>query len=90
MIINLLLSSLVSLVSAIFVFLPVVTIADIAYIGTDVSNYLTSAVYMWNGFIETFPYAGTGWNIFLSVIVPFEILLLIAKFFLGSRVPKHD
>jgi len=73
----------------IFYILPVVTVADIPYIGQNVSETLITAVKIWNTFMETLPYVETTWNIFLLVILPFEILMLIGKFFLGHRMPNN-
>jgi len=81
--------AVISLFVLIFGFLPVVTLADIPLIGSSLSSTLVTAVQIWNAFLVTFPYAQIVWNIFLIVIVPLEILLLIAKFFLGSRLPAH-
>jgi len=91
MIINLLIAVIINLLSAIFVISPVVTISDVWIIGSDLSNYLTMAVQYWNSFMITFPYAQTGWNVFLYTIIPFEIMMLTMRFFLGHRNPEsHD
>jgi len=89
MIIDLIISVLLSLFGFIFSFLPVVTLADIPYAGEGISSTLLWMVTTWNSFMVTFPYAETAWSIFLLIIVPFELLLLVAKFFLGHRVPAH-
>jgi len=67
-----------------------VTLADLPYIGDEVSSILTAVILKWNAFMATFPYAETGWHIFLWVILPFEAVMLVAKFVLGSRVPAHN
>jgi len=91
MIITLLLNFILLVFGTIFSFLPVVSIADVPIIGGTLRSLLVYIVQMWNAFLNTFPYAETAWYIFLVVILPFEILMLIAKFFLGSRSPaKHD
>ena len=74
---------------AIFSFLPVVTIADIPYIGSSVSGYLDTIMLTWNAFMVTFPYAETGWFVF-KMLLWFEALLLLARFLLGSRTPVHN
>lgn len=89
MILTFLIFLIQGLFGALFYFLPVVTLADIPLIGDFVSETLTEMVLIWNAFIGTFPYAEIAWNIFLFVILPFEGLMLIAKFFLGHRLPAH-
>jgi len=89
MITNLVIFVIVSIISTVFLILPAVSIASIPSIGPAVSSALITAVGIWNSFIVSFPYAGIAWNVFLIVILPFELLLLLAKFFLGSRVPAH-
>ena len=90
MIIDLFIGVILSFIFAIFSFLPTVTIASLPIIGSAVSSTLILMIKYWNSFIETFPYAKLPWQIFLYVILPFEILMIIAKFFLGSRVPTND
>jgi len=90
MITILFLNFIILIVGIIFYFLPVVTIADIPWIGQYISDTLISVVHIWNGFLETFPYAVTPWHIFIWIILPFEILLIIARFFLGSRTPINN
>lgn len=89
MIINLLINLILLIFGAIFLILPEVSIADIPYVGFYIDDYLTFAVTTWNGFLDTFPYAQTAWHMFLVIILPFEILMLIAKFFLGHRTPQN-
>jgi len=89
MITTLITGSIGFILTAIFYFLPVVTISSIPVIGTAVSGYIDTIVTTWNAFMITFPYAQTGWDVFIYVILPFEILLLLGKMFLGSRVPSH-
>jgi len=78
------------IVGLIFVWLPVVTIADIPYLGTSLRVILETVVTYWYGAMETLPYLQIVWDTFILVIMPFEILLLAVKFFLGSRVPIHN
>jgi len=89
MIINLIIFAVMGLVSAIFVLLPVVTIASIPVIGQSMSDILGTMVITWNAFIVTFPYAGVAWG-FWPWIVGFELLLLLGKFFLGHRMPTNS
>ena len=89
MIWNLLIDGLFLVLTAIFYFLPEVSLADIPIIGSSITTNLPIIVHHWNGFMEIFPYAEDTWNVFLYVIIPFEILLLIAKFFLGHHVPVN-
>lgn len=89
MIVNLLINLVLLIFGTLFIFFPVVTIASIPYIGVPVSSLLTSMVLTWNAFMVTFPYAQTAWHIFLVVILPFEILMLLGKFFLGHRLPVN-
>jgi len=89
MILNLLINFILLIFSSLFIFLPEVHLSDIPYIGAPLVSGLTYMVGIWNSFMITFPYAVIGWQVFLWVIVPFEILLLVAKFFLGHRLPAH-
>lgn len=89
MIITFLLSIIVTVFSFIFKIFPVVTIASIPYFGQSMSDTLIQVVGYWNGFMQTFPYALTAWHIFLWFIIPFEIGLLVLKFFLGHRTPVN-
>lgn len=81
---------LMFLITAIFYFLPVVTISSIPYIGSTVSSLLLTIVKMFNAFADTFPYVTVLWHTFLYVVLPFEFIMLIMKFFLGSRSIHHD
>lgn len=89
MLIQTLLNSIIGFVQAIFDLLPTATLADLPIIGTTVSDTLETVIETWNAFMVTFPYAVTLWDVFIFVILPFEILLLVAKFLLGHRVPAH-
>lgn len=88
MILNLLIQFLLLLLSAIFSIFPVVSIASIPWAGEFISETLTSMVLTWNAFMETFPYAEVGWHMLLWVILPFEALMSLAKFFFGARLPE--
>jgi len=70
-----------------FGWLPVWDIASLWYIGPTLSTVVDSIALTWNAFMVTFPYALTGWQVFIYVIIPFEALLLLAKLILGSRTP---
>jgi len=89
MIINLIIGVILNLVAVIFVFLPVVHLSDLPYAGQAISDTLTTMVTTWNAFLITFPYAVVAWNVLLLIIVPFELLMLIGKFFFGHRLPAH-
>jgi hypothetical protein len=89
MIINLIFGVILGLISAIFFLLPVVTIASIPVIGSTLLVILGTMVTTWNAFMITFPYAQVVWQVFLFVILPFEILMIIGKFFLGQHMPTN-
>ena len=83
MIITLLINLIIMIFGVLFVFLPVVHLPDVA------NSALITMTSIWNTFLETLPYAQLPWHLFLYVILPFELLLLVAKFFLGHRLPAH-
>ena len=89
MIISLLLNIFLSLFGVIFGMFPVVKISSIPFVGSALSGLLTQIVGVWNAFMVTFPYAQYGWTVFLVVILPFEALLLLVKFFLGHHTPAN-
>jgi len=89
MIINLLFNLLILVFGWVFSVLPIVTVSSIPLIGEFVSTYLGVAMRAWNTFMETLPYARIGWDVFVTVILPFEGLLLLSKFILGSRMPAN-
>jgi uncharacterized protein (DUF983 family) len=89
MIFNLLINVVLAVFGYLFTLLPVVTIASIPIVGSFVSSALYFAVEIWNSFMVTFPYAQLVWHVFIYVILPFEILMLIGKFFLGHRMPNN-
>lgn len=88
MIIDALLFVIVTIISSVFYLLPTVTLSSIPVIGDTITEILTTIVTTWNSFEATFPYATTAWHIFLMLIT-FEISMLIAKFFLGNRIPAN-
>jgi len=89
MITNAILYLIVGLFTLLFGWLPVVTIADIPLIGSVLNSFLVTFIPTWYAFMETFPYAQIVWDIFLLGVIPFELLLLGAKFFLGNHTPIH-
>lgn len=89
MIFNLLINFLLLFFGGISSFLPVVTIASIPIAGSFISSVLITAVQVFNAFLGTFPFAIIVWHMFLWVVLPFEFLLLIAKFFFGHHVPAQ-
>jgi len=90
MITNLLLNVVIVIFGIIFAFFPEVNLASIPLVGESLRNTLISVVLYWNSFMDTFPYAQILWSVFLKVVIPFEIVLLIVKFFLGSRAPVKE
>jgi len=89
MIINLFIQTIVLFFTAVFYFFPEVSIASIPWAGEWLSETLIDMVLIWNAFIITFPYAEIVWNMFLWVILPFEALMLLGRFFLGHRLPTN-
>lgn len=89
MIINLLINLFLLIFGSLFVFLPEVTISSIPFIGSYISDALVLMVVYWNSFVDVFPYAEIVFHTFLTIILPFELLLIVAKFFLGHRVPVN-
>jgi len=89
MIINLILQTILQILSAIFAIFPVVTISSIPYAGETIASILLTMTTTWNSFLVTFPYAIVGWHMLLWVILPFEALMSLAKFFFGSRLPEN-
>lgn len=77
------------LLAAIFNLFPSATIADIPWIGSDLRPILVTISEVWHTFLVTFPYAQVAWDVLLYVVIPFEVLLLLAKLFLGQRLPAH-
>ncbi len=63
-------------------------IANLPFVGSFLNTTLLSVSGTWNAFVVTFPYAGIAWDVFVYVIVPFEVIMLFLKVFLGSRVPQ--
>jgi len=90
MIINLLINTVVLLFGAVFSIMPVVGLDSIPIIGDTLHAVFVDMALTWNAFIVTFPYAGVAWNVFLMLIIFFEMPLIALKFFLGSRSPDKD
>jgi len=91
MITTFLLFGLGTVLSAIFsAFLPIVSISTIPIVGSSIYNAMAWGMGVWNAFLLTVPYAQLPWRIVLYVILPFELILLLVKVFLGSRVPVHN
>jgi len=89
MIINLLIQFILQLLSAVFSIFPEVSISSIPFAGEDIAEILSDMVITWNTFIITFPYAEVAWNMLLWIILPFEALMSLGKFFFGSRLPEN-
>jgi hypothetical protein len=89
MIINLLINFLLLIFGSLFVFFPVVSISTIPLVGPSIYSSLVFMVTTWNSFMVTFPYAQVLWDSFLYIIIPFEVVMLVLKFFLGHRAPAN-
>jgi len=89
MIINFLIGTVVLIINAVVSIIPSVTLASIPFAGSYIQTYLTMAVQYWNGILQIVPYLQLPWHMFLWVIIPFEVMLLTAKFFFGSRLPAN-
>lgn len=83
----LILRALNIITSLILSIVPTVDLGDIPLIGISLRALLVNIMGYWNTAVETLPYLGTVWNTFLYVIIPFELGLIILKFFLGNRTP---
>lgn len=66
------------------------TVANIPLIGSTVAPMLLNAVGYFNSFREIVPYFNVLWYVFLGLILIFEPLLIVLKFFLGHRAPIHN
>lgn len=89
MITDFLITIFTGIVNGILSVVPNVTIASLPTVGQTLSDTLLSMVTTWNAFMATFPYAQTAWDLFLFVIIPFELIMLGLKFILGHHVPAH-
>lgn len=78
---------LTAVLNAIFWIIPDVSISDIPLIGSVARDSLITAVSYLNSFTSAIPYFQLPWNLFVFVILPFEITLLSLKFILGHRLP---
>lgn len=90
MIVNLLVNFVLLLLGILFVFFPKVYLSDIPLVGDTITSVLATIGGTWAMALDTVPYLELPWNVFLYVIIPFEILLLVMRFFLGNRVPVND
>lgn len=77
------------LTGLVFSIIPRVDLGDIPILGNYIRDILIFIMGYWNSFMETLPYLIVVWQMFIYVIIPFEIGLLILKFFLASRVPAN-
>jgi len=91
MIFNALINGFVGTLNAIFWVLSfggnTVDLSNIPYIGSAFRDILITALSYWNTALTVVPYLVLPWHIFIYVLLPFEILMLVAKVILGSRVP---
>lgn len=69
---------------------PRVTLENIWVIGPTLRSVLVTAVGYMNSIFETLPHLEVVWNMFVYVVVPFEIVLWVMKFILGSRTPVNN
>jgi len=89
MLIYLILQLIISMLGVIFFWIPNVTMASLPIVGTSIDSTMIWLLGSWNALLITFPYGLVAWNVLRYVILPFELFLLITKFFLGSRMPVH-
>lgn len=89
MITNFLLDLVVIIFAGLLSWMPVVTLASIPVVGGFISNTLQMAVGYFNSAMITLPYLQVVWHMFLWVVLPFELALLILKFFLGNHMPAN-
>lgn len=89
MLLNLIIQIVLYILAGIFFYFPPANIANIPIVGQLISNILITMMQTWNAFMVTFPYAVFAWHMLLWVVIPFEIGMLIMKFFLGHHIPAH-
>jgi len=79
------------ILSVVTVFANILTswLPDVEVLPLGLDPILNTAVGYFNGVTETLPYLNVVWQCFLYIL-SFEILLLVLKIFLGSRVPTHN
>jgi len=87
MLLNFIIAIVSHVINFIFSLLPVATIKDIPIIGVFMYDFLLNMVETFNAFFVTFPYAIELWNVFIYVMIPFELAVLLIKFILGARTP---
>jgi len=87
MILSFLIAIVTYAINYVFSVLPTATISDIPYIGSSVYAVLVNIMYTWNVIIGTFPYITAVYQIFVFVILPFEVATLVVRFILGNRTP---
>ena len=87
MIINQIINFIVLCIGILFTFFPVVHLSNIPIIGGGITGILVGIIQTWNAFLITFPYAQIVWHIFLYLIIPFEISIILLRFFFGNRLP---
>lgn len=79
MIVYYLLQAIISVIHSFF-------IVDLPFF---VNNFLLTATGYYHSFMLVFPPAVLPFTIFVTIILPFELIMLVAKFFLGHRLPAH-
>jgi len=87
MIINLLFNAVIAIIGIFFTLLPEATLESLPYVGDTIDSTLNSMMWYWNTIIDNIPYLQYSYNVFLWVIIPFELSILIFKVFAGQRTP---
>lgn len=87
MIVSMLLILLDRILAGLGLIFPRVTLENIWVIGPTLRETLVIAVGYMNTLFVTLPHIETVWNMFVFVIIPFELVLLVMKFILGHRTP---
>jgi len=84
MILQLLLNFVLAVLNAIFSWLP-----PVIELPFGVDSILVTAVRYFHGAMTTVPYLQVVWTCFLWALA-FELLMLVLKIILGSRVPANN
>lgn len=76
--------------SLVFLLVSIASILPSAILPSYALSLLATAIGTYNSFLDIFPFATLPTQLFLGVVLPFELALLIGKFFLGSRLPSNS
>lgn len=71
-------------------YLPDAHIWELPIFGSQIYSALSSAVLAYYGAVETIPFLDFLSDVFVYVIIPFEMMLLALKVFLGNHRPIND